>query len=103
VSLGCVKIRIKTIKTPGVVAHAFSPSTWEAEAGGFLSSSPAWSTKRVTRQPGLHREILSRKNKQTNKQKNKTKPNQNKKTYQNTLEYYRRNLKPLPMSKKALN
>jgi hypothetical protein len=28
-----------------VVAHAFNPSTWEAEAGGFLSSSPAWSTE----------------------------------------------------------
>jgi hypothetical protein len=24
---------------PGVVAHAFNPSTREAEAGGFLSSS----------------------------------------------------------------
>jgi hypothetical protein len=30
---------------PGVVAHAFNPSTREAEAGGFLSSRPAWSTK----------------------------------------------------------
>jgi hypothetical protein len=28
-----------------VVAHAFNPSTWEAEAGGFLSSRPAWATK----------------------------------------------------------
>jgi hypothetical protein len=34
-----------------VVAHAFNPSTREAdaeakaEAGGFLSSRPAWSTK----------------------------------------------------------
>jgi hypothetical protein len=28
-----------------VVAHAFSPSTWAAEAGGFLSSRPAWSTE----------------------------------------------------------
>jgi hypothetical protein len=28
-----------------MVAHAFNPSTWEAEAGGFLSSRPAWSTK----------------------------------------------------------
>jgi hypothetical protein len=27
------------------VVHAFNPSTWEAEAGGFLSSRPAWSTK----------------------------------------------------------
>jgi hypothetical protein len=30
---------------PGVVAHTFNPSTWEAEAGGFLSSRPSWSTK----------------------------------------------------------
>jgi hypothetical protein len=30
---------------PGVVVHAFNPSTWEAEAGGFLSSRLAWSTK----------------------------------------------------------
>ena len=30
---------------PDVVAHAFNPSTREAEAGRFLSSRPAWSTK----------------------------------------------------------
>jgi len=30
------------------VAHAFNPSTWEAEAGGFLSSRPAWGTARPT-------------------------------------------------------
>jgi hypothetical protein len=47
------------------VAHAFNLSTWEAEAGGFLSLWPG--------QPGLYRETLSRK---TNKQ---TKPKQNKK------------------------
>jgi hypothetical protein len=37
----------KTDKSPGVVSHALDPSTWEAEAeaGGFLSSRPAWSTK----------------------------------------------------------
>jgi hypothetical protein len=28
-----------------VMAHAFNPTTWEAEAGGFLSSRPAWSTE----------------------------------------------------------
>ena len=51
-----------------VVAHAFNASTWEAEAGGFLSSRPAWSTKWVPGQPGLYRETLSRK-KNKNKQK----------------------------------
>ena len=25
--------------------HTFNPSTWEAEASGFLSLRPAWSTK----------------------------------------------------------
>ena len=29
----------------GVVAHSFNPSTQEAEAGGFLSLRPAWSTE----------------------------------------------------------
>jgi hypothetical protein len=28
---------------PDVVAHTFNPSTWEAEAGEFLSLRPAWS------------------------------------------------------------
>ena len=28
-----------------MVAHAFNPSTLEAEAGGFLSSRPAWSAE----------------------------------------------------------
>jgi hypothetical protein len=52
-----------------VVAHAFNPSTREAEAGRFLSLRPAWSTKWVPGQPaGLYGETLSR----------KTKPNQNK-------------------------
>jgi hypothetical protein len=52
-----------------VVAHAFNPSTWEAEAGGFLSSRPAWSTERIPGQPGLHREIQRNpvSKKQTNK------------------------------------
>jgi hypothetical protein len=36
----------------GVVVHAFNSSTWEAEAGGFLSLRPAWSTKSVPGQPG---------------------------------------------------
>jgi major histocompatibility complex class I len=28
-----------------MVAHTCNPSTWEAEAGGFLRSRPAWSTE----------------------------------------------------------
>jgi hypothetical protein len=35
----------EAITSWAVVAHAFNPSTWEAEAGGFLSSRPAWSTE----------------------------------------------------------
>jgi hypothetical protein len=36
---------LKGYCSPGIVVHTFNPSTWEAEAGGFLSSRPAWSTK----------------------------------------------------------
>jgi hypothetical protein len=57
------------------LAHAFNPSTQEAEAGGFLSSRSAWSTKRVPGQPGLYRETLSRKTKTKTKNQN-TKPKQ---------------------------
>jgi hypothetical protein len=28
-----------------VVVHAFNPSTWVADTGGFLGSRPAWSTE----------------------------------------------------------
>jgi hypothetical protein len=35
----------KNSSLQAVVAQAFNPSTQEAEAGGFLSSRPAWSTK----------------------------------------------------------
>ena len=36
---------LQNVFQPAVVAHTFNPSTWEAEAeaGGFLSSRPAWS------------------------------------------------------------
>jgi hypothetical protein len=53
------------------VVHAFNPSTWEAEAGGFLSSRPAWSIEWAPGQPELHREILSRKAKSQKEKKRK--------------------------------
>jgi hypothetical protein len=51
--------------------YAVNPSTQETEAGKYLSSRPVWSTvgwgggegKRVSGQPGLHKETLSWKNK----------------------------------------
>jgi hypothetical protein len=51
-----------------MVAHAFNPSTQEAETGGFLSSRTAWSTKWVTGQPELYRETLSQKKKEMKKE-----------------------------------
>ena len=51
---------------PGVVAHAFNTSTWEAEAGGSLSSRPVWSTELVPGHPRLHKEALSEKKQLTN-------------------------------------
>jgi hypothetical protein len=53
----------------GVVVHDFNPSTLEAEAGGFLSSRPAWSIEWVPGQPGIYRETLSRKTKKKKKKK----------------------------------
>jgi hypothetical protein len=49
------------------VAHAFNPSTWEAEAGGFLSSGPA----RAIEKPCL--EKTKKKQKKTKKPKNQKK------------------------------
>jgi hypothetical protein len=52
--------------------HAFNPSTREAEAGRFLSSRPAWSTKGVRGQSELYRETLSQKPNQTKPKKKKS-------------------------------
>ena len=49
--------------------HSFNPSTWEAEAGRFLSLRPAWSTEWVPRQPGLYRETPFQKKNQKKKRK----------------------------------
>jgi hypothetical protein len=50
---------LKNCTSRAVVAHAFNPSTWVADPGGFLSWRPAWSTEWVPGQPGLHRETMS--------------------------------------------
>jgi hypothetical protein len=49
------ELKKKKKKSRAVVAHAFNPSTREAEAGGFPG------------QPGLYRETLSRKIKEKKK------------------------------------
>jgi hypothetical protein len=52
------------------VAHAFNPSTWEAEAGGFLSSRPAWFLQSEFQDSqGYTEKPCLKKQKQTNKQK----------------------------------
>jgi hypothetical protein len=63
--IGKVSLFLTTSFSQAVVVHAFNPSTREAEAeaGGFLSSRPAWSTKWVPGQTELHRETLSQKTK----------------------------------------
>jgi hypothetical protein len=40
-----------------VVAHAFNPSTWEAEGGESLSSWPARYKEQVPEQPGYTEEV----------------------------------------------
>jgi hypothetical protein len=53
----------KSILSRAVVAHSFNPSTWETEAGGFLSSRPGWSTRVHSRTASVtDRETLSVKN-----------------------------------------
>ena len=41
------------------VAYAFDPNFWEAEAGGFLSTSTAWVIEWVSGQQELYRATLS--------------------------------------------
>jgi hypothetical protein len=48
------------------VAHAFNPSTWEAEAGGFLSSRPAWSTSEFQDSQGYTEKPCLEKNEKKN-------------------------------------
>jgi hypothetical protein len=62
-----------------VVVHTFNLSTWKAEAGGFLSWSPAWSTQRNP---------VSNKTKQNKTKQNKTKQNKTKQNKQRNPKTY---------------
>jgi len=49
----------KSVKSAVMVVYTFNTSTWETEAGGSLSSRPAWSTEWVPGQPKLGRKQKS--------------------------------------------
>jgi hypothetical protein len=71
-----------------VVAHAFNPSTWEAEADRFLIFKVSLVYRVSSRTARLHRETLSQKNKT---KQNKTKQNKTKKAIkgkQNSIHIY---------------
>jgi hypothetical protein len=68
-----------------MVAHAFNPSTWEAEAGGFLSSRPlykvsSWTARAIQRNP-----ISTKQNKTKQNKKQKTKNKKQKTKKENCL------------------
>jgi hypothetical protein len=50
-----------------MVAHTFNPSTWEAEAGGFLSSRTA---RAIQRNPVSKKQNKTKQNKKKKKKKN---------------------------------
>jgi hypothetical protein len=59
---------------PGVVAHAFNPSTWEAEAGEFLSSGLALVYRVSSRTArATQRNPVSKKKKKSKKKRKKEK------------------------------
>jgi hypothetical protein len=63
------------------VVHDFNSSTWEAKAGGILSSRPAWSIEFQDSQGYTEKPCL--KKQKTKKQKNK-KPKKQKQTNKQT-------------------
>jgi hypothetical protein len=56
-----------------VVENAFNPSTREAEAGGFLSSRPAWSTEFQDSQGYTEKPCLRKPKKEKRKKRNQVK------------------------------
>jgi hypothetical protein len=72
--------RVQIALSWAVVAHAFNPSTWEAEAGGFLRSRPAWSTEFQDSQGYTEKPCLEKQKNKNNKQTNKQKGGQEQRT-----------------------
>jgi hypothetical protein len=54
-----------------VVAHAFNPSTWEAEAGRFLSSKPGLQSEFQDSQGYTEKPCLKTKQNKTKQKKGK--------------------------------
>ena len=50
-----------------MVAHDFNANTWETEAGGFLSSRPAWATEFQDSQGYTEKPCLEKPNKKKKK------------------------------------
>jgi hypothetical protein len=67
----------------GMVAHTFNPSTWEAEAGRFLSSRPACLQSEFQDSQGYTKKLCL----ENQTKPNQTKPKQNK-TKQKTTTFH---------------
>jgi hypothetical protein len=67
-------VQIKNIDCcQAVVVHVFNPSTWEADAGRFLSLRPAWSTEFQDSQGYTDNPCLEKKKKKRRKKERKRK------------------------------
>ena len=69
-----IHIHKRNITSWAVVAHAFNPSTWEAEAGEFSEFEPGLQSEFQDSQG----HVLKNQNKQTNKKQTKTNNNNKK-------------------------
>jgi hypothetical protein len=65
-----------------VVAHTFNPSTREAEAGGFLSSRPAYKVSSRTAR-AIQRNPISK-----NQKRKKKRKKEEKRKYKNAIKCY---------------
>jgi hypothetical protein len=86
-----------------VGAHAFIPSTWEAEASGFLRLRPAWYTKASYTTVRAIQKILSQK---TRKKKKKDRNRKKKKKTSNSKamkKMFKKHTRKFPQPKETNN